>query len=363
MRNRPPITGETHPDPDSYVRPVAELVAVLVAIVVLMVVVQNGTPGPRPSPPRPVAKADPPPIPAPPVPAEKPREIPRPEPPPPPRIEPDRAAIAKAEEALDAASRDRARAEARAADAARRLADATAQAAADASSSRKLAFRVRDPSAQIARASARGAFLRAERDKLKSEVATLARMPRPKAKSLVDKNPVAKPASDEEFHFEIRRNRVTYIDLDRLINLVKADAQLRIRLSDNGRIVESKVGPVGAFALEYTLGRAAPNGIEDLMERHGLSYDLKSWELIPEFEGRGENYETASRPISEFSRAIARLRPERATITMWIYPDGFALFRRLRDDLHARGFTVAARPLPEGLPIRGSPSGSLSAGQ
>ncbi len=48
---------------------------------------------------------------------------------------------------------------------------------------------------------------------------------------------------------------------------------------------------------------------------------------------------------------------------MWIYPDGFALYRRLRDDLHARGFTVAARPLPDNMTIRGSPSGSLSAGQ
>jgi hypothetical protein len=48
---------------------------------------------------------------------------------------------------------------------------------------------------------------------------------------------------------------------------------------------------------------------------------------------------------------------------MWVYADGFPLYRRLRDELHARGFLVAARPLPEGMTIKGSPSGSLSAGQ
>jgi hypothetical protein len=48
---------------------------------------------------------------------------------------------------------------------------------------------------------------------------------------------------------------------------------------------------------------------------------------------------------------------------MWIYPDGFELFRKLRDDLHARGFMVAARPLPDGMSIRASPAGSQSAGQ
>jgi hypothetical protein len=48
---------------------------------------------------------------------------------------------------------------------------------------------------------------------------------------------------------------------------------------------------------------------------------------------------------------------------MWVYPSGFETFRRLRDQLHAQGYMVAARPLPEGVPVRGSPSGSLSAGQ
>jgi hypothetical protein len=274
----------------------------------------------------------------------------------------DRAAVARAEAALDAASRDRARAEARLADAQRLLSAATIEAEAAAATSRKLAYRLRDPSAQIARVSTQGGFLKAERDRLKEEVAALRHAPRPKAKSLVDRNPVAKPSGGDEYHFEIRHNRVTFIDLERLLNLVKSDAQLRVRLAENSRSIESHVGPVGSFSMDYVL-RRSPMGVDELIERRGFSFDLRGWELIPEYEGRGEPYETTRQSFSEFARTINRLNNERATITMWVYPDGFALYRKLRDDLHARGFLVAARPLPEGMPIKGSPSGSLSAGQ
>ena len=358
MRNRSPISKPGRPESESYLNLLANLGSVLLGVVILLALIQSRQPRPRP--PNVVIQAPPAPAPAP-KPVEAPR--PRPTPAPRPRVEPDRAAIARAEAALDAASRDRARAEARAAETARLLAEATRRTAADTASSRTLALRVRDPSAQIAHASARGGFLRAERNRLKGEIAALARMPRPKAKSIIDMTPVARPAGGDEYHFEVRRNRVSFIDLDRLLTQVKTDAQLRVRLSDNAPVVDSKVGPVGTFSLRYVLGRALPQGIDELLERHGLSYDLRGWELIPEFEGRGETYEATLKPISDYARAISRLNPARATITMWIYPDGFALFRKLRDNLHERGFLVAARPLPEGMAIRGSPGGSLSAGQ
>ncbi|WP_406700867.1 hypothetical protein V5E97_18935 [Singulisphaera sp. Ch08] len=351
---------------ESYLGILVNLVGLLGAVILLLVIVRTGNkpaaPPARIVAPAPVAVATaiaPPPAPAPP---KKPK--PKPTPVAAPASKPlDRVAVARAEEQIDAASRDRARAEARAEDAAKRLAEATAQAALDASKNRKLALRVRDPSAQLASVTARGGFLRAERDRLKAELGSVAQAPRPKAKSLVEKNPVAKPTGGNEYHFEVRRDRVAFIDLDRLMELVKADAQLRIRLSEGSRVVDSKVGPVGAFSIEYVLGRAMPNGIEELMERHGVNFDLRGWEIIPEFEGRGETYERTLQPISQYALTINRLKPSRATITMWVYPDGFALYRKLRDDLHARGYTVAARPLPEGMAIRGSPAGSLSAGQ
>lgn len=348
---------------ESPVRAIVNLVVVLAAIVSILGVPRpesrRSRPGQVPS----AAKSDPvrvaePALPSPPVEAES-----APEPLPTPAPEIDRAAVARWEASLDSASRDRARAEARAAEAADRLKEASTLATADASSARTLSYRIRDPSTRLAQASARGGFLRASRDRLKDEVVALTKAPRPKAVVLADKNPVARPTDGNEFHFEVRRNRVAFIDLEGLLKQVKADAMLRIRLSDNSRVIGSKVGPVGAFSMQYELGRSLPRSIDDLMERNRVSFDLRGWEIIPEFEGRGETYELARQPISNYARAINRLTPGRSTITMWVYPDGFALFRKLRDDLHAQGFLVAARPLPEGMAIRGSPSGSLSAGQ
>lgn len=363
MEDRTKTSNGGTAETESYLGILGNLVGLLGAVLVLLVIVRTGSKPAAPArvvPPVAVATAIAPPPPKP-VPPPKPKPVPVPEVAAPKPL--DRAAVARAEEQIDAASRDRARAQARAEDAAKRLAEATAQAALEASKNRKLALRVRDPSAQLASATARGGFLRAERDRLKTELGSVARAPRPKAKSLVEKNPVAKPTGGNEYHFEVRRDRVTFIDLDRLMELVKADAQLRIRLSESSRLVDSKVGPIGAFSLEYVLGRAMPNGIEELMERHGLNFDLRGWEIVPEYEGRGETYERTRQPISQYALTINRLSPSRATITMWVYPDGFALYRKLRDDLHERGYTVAARPLPEGMAIRGSPAGSISAGQ
>lgn len=302
---------------------------------------------------------------------EAPRKLPaRPKPAPPappaPVMPPrpiDRAAVAQAEASLDAASGDRARAEARADEAARLLAAATERAAVDASLARKLAYTVRDPSSRLTQVAARGAFLRADRDRLKDEVAALRKAPRPRAKLLTDKNPVAKATSGEEYHFELRRNRVTFIEMDRLLELVRSDVRMKVRREGLQQTIESHVGPVGAFSMQYVLGFSMPLSMSDVVDRRRISVELQGWELVPEFEGRGETYEQARLPSSEFARAINRLNPGRATVTMWIYPDGFALYRKLRDDLHARGYLVAARPLPEGMTIRGSPAGSVSAGQ
>ena len=195
-------------------------------------------------------------------------------------------------------------------------------------------------------------------------MSTLRQLPRPKSASILSKSPVARPANSSESHFELRHNRVSYIDLERLLEMTKADAQLRIRMSDQMPAISNKVGPVGSFSLEYELVKSVPSSMEELIERKAIRrYDLRAWEIVPEFEGRGETYEGTQNPISEFSRAINRISPTRATITLWVYPDSFTLYRRLRNELVERGFSVAARPLPAGMTIRGSPQGTQSAAQ
>ena len=290
----------------------------------------------------------------------RPKPAPKPAPPAP---ELDRAAVERAEASLDQASRERARADARLAQAEKDLQDASIQAARDLAESRALASKVRDPSSRIASVNAKGGFLKGERDKLKTELAALERIPQPKAKALMAKSAVAKPTDGTEYHFEVRANRVSFIDLDRMVEMVKTDARIRLRSGGQRGRLGATVGPVGAFSLRYELGRSLPDGLADLMDSRESSYNLLGWEVIPEANNRGDTFEATRSSTSSYARAINRLSPGHDTVTMWIYPDGFPLYRMLRDDLHARGFLVAARPLPEGTAIRGSPVGSISAGQ
>jgi hypothetical protein len=370
-RSSNPEAPEPKPAPvpasESYGRIVARPTLVLLVLALLAAWQFRTRPaGPQPSAPPPasptVAKVVEVEVPPPPVskPVPRPKRTPKPAPPAPSL---DLAAVARAEESLDQASRERARAEARLAEAEQALQAATVQAAKDMAENRALAGKVRDPSARIAAVAAKGGFLKGERDKLKNELAALERVPQPKSKALMAKSAVAKPTDGTEFHFEIRHNKVSFVDLDRLVEMVKTDARIRLRAGgQRGRLL-AMVGPVGSFSLRYELGRMLPDGIADAVDSRETSYNLLGWEIVPDGNNRGDTYEATRSPASAYGRAVNRLTPGRDTITMWIYPDGFALYRKLRDDLHARGFLVAARPLPEGTAIRGSPVGSLSAGQ
>ncbi|HEU5117213.1 MAG TPA: hypothetical protein VFT74_11155, partial [Isosphaeraceae bacterium] len=169
----------------------------------------------------------------------------------------------------------------------------------------------------------------------------------------------------EEHHFEVRRDRIAFINLPRLMDEVRLDARVQLRMAGRVRPISGQVGPVGEFGLQYEM---VPDGFEIGMGSYGsqaqsISYSLSGWEIVPSQDLRGETLRQAMQPASDFSRALSVLQPDYDTITLWVYPDGFTMYRQVRDLLHERGFLVAARPLPDGTPIRGSPSGSVSAGQ
>ena len=57
---------------------------------------------------------------------------------------------------------------------------------------------------------------------------------------------------------------------------------------------------------------------------------------------------------------VDNLDPNLTTVTFWVYPDSFELFRHLRDHLYERGHDVAGRPLPPGMPIQAAQNGTAS---
>jgi hypothetical protein len=175
--------------------------------------------------------------------------------------------------------------------------------------------------------------------------------------------PLSKTVDEDEVHLQLRGGRVVHIPLDRLVEELKADARRKMyKLKDLPEFAET-IGPAGGFRLRYTMERkmvtpeiAAATGMG------GQYAQLRRWTLIPVSNDLGETVDEALAEGSSLDAELARLSPK-TTVTVWTYPDSFAGFRRLKENLYGRGLRVAARPMPHGAPIAGSPDGSKSSAQ
>jgi hypothetical protein len=158
--------------------------------------------------------------------------------------------------------------------------------------------------------------------------------------------------------FECHHGRVTLIDIGTMLDDAVHALQSRAELLRTGSGFSDVTAPAGPFRLRYAALRnptlvPSPRG-----ERVAIS-----WELEPLDPGRGETVDTALAPASEFRRVADHIDPHQAAVTMWVYPDSFPLFRRLRDYLYDHDIVVAGRPIPEGVAIRADPRGTASRGQ
>jgi hypothetical protein len=206
--------------------------------------------------------------------------------------------------------------------------------------------------------------LRGQERELTLDAAALARIPAPQPIPLEIRNPFAQPTQGEELHLEIAQGRISVLPLTSLLDLLKQDARQCLSRMSVPRAFESEVGPIGWFKLRYRLEPESKSTNPMMNSLAGVTqFTLLGWEAVPISELRGETWETALNPASDFGRAVRAYDPRTAAVTIWVDPRGFALYRTVRNHLHERGFAVAARPLPFGVAIRGSPGGSLSAAQ
>jgi hypothetical protein len=173
--------------------------------------------------------------------------------------------------------------------------------------------------------------------------------------------PLGRTVEGHELHVQLRGGRIAYIPLEALLVRFKSDAEHKVhKLADAAELTET-IGPEGGFRLRYTLERHDVTATEaNRTGRAGSYVRLKRWTLIPVQENLGETLDEALAEGSHFRQAITERRARGATITCWTYPDSFEVFRRLKKELYRLDFAVAARPLPAGTPIMGSPDGVRS---
>jgi hypothetical protein len=175
--------------------------------------------------------------------------------------------------------------------------------------------------------------------------------------------PMAKTVFGKEIQFRLTGGKLAYIPWDDLLNRLKDEAPEKIwKLKDADSITET-LGPVGDFRMKYILRRAryavAMPGGDSVRER----VELERFTITPVREDLGETVDQALQPGSNFNLMLAGADPRQTTITIWLYPDSFQHFRKIKHALYERGFLTASRPMPEGHPIGGSPDGSRSAAQ
>jgi len=171
--------------------------------------------------------------------------------------------------------------------------------------------------------------------------------------------PVSRTVQDEELHFQLTAGHLAYVPFEELVARLKEDAKRRAAQLRHAAVLSATVGPIRGYRLRYVLQK-----VSTLSELGTLSFArLVVATFVPEKDPPGVPLEQALGASSEFRALLARVDPQKTTITIWVHPDSFGHYRRLKKELYEMGFAVAARPLPPGRYISASPSGSYSEAQ
>lgn len=176
-------------------------------------------------------------------------------------------------------------------------------------------------------------------------------------------SPVVRTDSEQELHFRLSGGRISWVPIEPLLERLKRQVANRADVIRRFGQYEGICGPVGGYTMKYAVARQAPSLLEGV---HGTSSGFRiavsRWTVIPVESLHTESVDEAIKFGSRF-RQIAEAADFEALLTVWLYPDDFAHFRKLREFGHGLGLRVAARPLPADAEITGSPGGSRSSGQ
>jgi hypothetical protein len=175
--------------------------------------------------------------------------------------------------------------------------------------------------------------------------------------------PMAKTVFGKELHVMIRDNLVTVIPWDVLIEALKQQVQYTVSRNSQRDQIVGNLGPIDGFMMRYRL--LSRSGIMSDGRNAGMGrmVELEKFELDPTPEIITETVAEALRAGGRLRAELDANRSQQTTITVWVYPESFREFRKLKELLFREGFLCAARPLPENMRIGASPRGSSSSAQ
>lgn len=176
-------------------------------------------------------------------------------------------------------------------------------------------------------------------------------------------SPVSRIVSDDEEHFRLSGGRIARIPVAELLARLKSQVKSRSAIVRRFTRYEGTVGPIEGFLMSYVVERDDLSALQSVQLGVGsVRIVVTRWTITTADGLVAEPINDAVRPGSRFRRVVETLPPG-STVTLWTYPDSFEGFRAVREVAHGLQLRVAGRPLPEGTPIVGSPSGSRSRAQ
>jgi hypothetical protein len=175
--------------------------------------------------------------------------------------------------------------------------------------------------------------------------------------------PMARTVFGSELQFRLLGHRLAYVPFDEIVERFKADAPRQVhKLKDTPR-AEFSLPEVAGFGARYILRRAERQVETRVGTATHSAVELEEIYFVDAEPNLGQPIAQALAPGSEFRGLVAARKPQSTTVTVWVYPDSFDDFRLIKAELFKLGFLCAARPMPAGEPIAGSPSGSRSSAE
>ncbi|MEO2012796.1 MAG: hypothetical protein ABGZ53_00340 [Fuerstiella sp.] len=176
-------------------------------------------------------------------------------------------------------------------------------------------------------------------------------------------SPVGNSVTEGEVHFRLSGGRIAHIPLESLLDRLKAQVSARRSVVMRFHRYEGVIGPIGGFHMRYTVERQNVSPLQALQYGQGAyRVSVSRWSILPTETLEAEPVDAALRVGSRMRQIMESTDPD-TVITVWLYPNDFKHFGRIREFAHGLNLRVAARPLPNGTPIAGSPNGSRSTSQ
>ncbi|MCL2624445.1 MAG: hypothetical protein FWD31_12355 [Planctomycetaceae bacterium] len=172
-------------------------------------------------------------------------------------------------------------------------------------------------------------------------------------------------ADDKEVHFRILNGRIAHVPLRYLRTQLETEIMRRRNDLMTQPRITGVLGPIDGFRMQYSVIRqdlpmhlAQEAGVRSVVM-------LERCEMVPVGDDRmlGETLEQALTPNSVFRTCLLGCRQNEYSVTVWVYPDSFGEYQKIKNYLYRSGYRTAARPMDFGQPITASPHGTKSANQ